>query len=346
MIDPIRDFIEREGLLVLDGGLATELEALGCDLNDPLWSARVLIDDPAVIRAAHRRFLEAGADCIATSTYQATFEGFRARGLDAAATTRLLRDSVDLAISARADFLAGRPASPLGAPPPSNRAAPPTPAPRPVPPSSRPPSPSRPPPLVAASVGPYGAYLADGSEYRGDYGLSAPELYDFHARRWEVLAETEADVLACETTPSVEEVRAYCRLAAVSRRPVWISFQCRDGARLADGTPLETAAALCDAEPHVVAVGVNCVDPRLVVPLVRVARRATEKPILAYPNSGEEWDADAKRWTGPATPMDWARSAAEWRAAGADGVGGCCRVGPGEIAAVRAGAASSQKTVT
>ena len=136
MIDPIRDFIEREGLLVLDGGLATELEALGCDLNDPLWSARVLIDDPAVIRAAHRRFLEAGADCIATSTYQATFEGFRARGLDAAATTRLLRDSVDLAISARADFLAGRPASPLGAPPPSNRAAPPTPAPRPVPPSS------------------------------------------------------------------------------------------------------------------------------------------------------------------------------------------------------------------
>ena len=319
MTDPIRDFLEREGFLVLDGGLATELEALGCDLDDPLWSARVLIDDPAAIRAAHRRFLEAGADCIATATYQATFEGFAARGLDAAATTRLLRDSVELAIAARADFLGGRVApEPDGPPPPAD-----------------PPPPNRPPPLVAASIGPYGAYLADGSEYTGGYDLSAAALYDFHAPRWEVLAETEADLLACETTPSVEETRAYCRLAAVSHRPTWISFQCRDGAHLADGTPLATAVALCDAEPHVVAVGVNCVDPRFVTPLIRAARRATEKPILAYPNSGEAWDADAKRWSGPATPMDWARSAAAWREEGADGVGGCCRVGPAAIAAIR-----------
>ncbi|WP_419858121.1 homocysteine S-methyltransferase [Candidatus Palauibacter irciniicola] len=323
MTDPIRDFIEREGFLVLDGGLATELEALGCDLDDPLWSARALIDDPETIRTAHRRFLEAGADCIATATYQATFEGFAARGSTGGDHPHPAR------VRRRADLgsrgLPRRPTRPWpgGAPPAS-----------------------RPPPLVAASIGPYGAYLADGSEYTGDYGLSAAELYDFHAPRWEVLAETEADVLACETTPSVEETRAYCRLAAVSHRPTWISFQCRDGARLADGTPLENAVALCDAEPHVVAVGVNCVDPRLVVPLVRAARRATEKPILAYPNSGEEWDADAKRWTGPATPTDWARSAAEWRAAGADGVGGCCRVGPAAIAAIRGGAVPSQRTVT
>ncbi|MDE2719839.1 homocysteine S-methyltransferase [Candidatus Palauibacter polyketidifaciens] len=321
MTDPIRDFIEREGFLVLDGGLATELEALGCDLDDPLWSARALIEAPEAIRTAHRRFLEAGADCIATATYQATFEGFASRGLDAAATTRLLRDSVDLAISARADFLGGS-----VAPDPDD-----------LPPAGQPPA-SRPPPLVAASIGPYGAYLADGSEYTGDYGLSAAELYDFHAPRWEVLAETEADVLACETTPSVEETRAYCRLAAVSHRPTWISFQCRDGARLADGAPFETAVALCEAEPHVVAIGVNCVDPRLVAPLIHAARRATGKPILVYPNSGEEWDAEAKRWTGPATPLDWARSAAEWRREGADGVGGCCRVGPAEIAAIRADA--------
>ncbi|MCY3698488.1 MAG: homocysteine S-methyltransferase [Gemmatimonadetes bacterium] len=325
MIDPIRDFIEREGFLVLDGGLATELEALGCDLDDPLWSARALIDESEAIRTAHRRFLEAGADCIATATYQATFEGFASRGLDAAATTRLLRDSVDLAILARADFLGGG-----VAPDPDDLS-------HDGPPHDGPPPASRPPPLVAASIGPFGAYLADGSEYTGDYGLSAAELYDFHAPRWEVLAETEADVLACETTPSVEETRAYCRLAAVSHRPTWISFQCRDGARLADATALETAVALCDAEPHVVAVGVNCVDPRYVGPLIHAARRATEKPILAYPNSGEAWDAEAKRWTGPATPMDWARSAAEWRREGADGVGGCCRVGPAEIAAIRRG---------
>lgn len=307
MTDPIRDFIEREGFLVLDGGLATELEALGCDLDDPLWSARALIDDPEAIRTAHRRFLEAGADCIATATYQATFEGFRARGLDAADTARLLERAVRLAVSARDEFVADRAIKPVG----------------------------RPRPLVAASVGPYGAYLADGSEYTGDYGLSAAELYDFHASRWEVLADTEADVLACETTPSAEETRAYCRLAAVSHRPTWISFQCCDGARLADGSPLDAAVALCEDEPHVVAVGVNCTDPGLTVSLIGEARRATGKPILVYPNSGEVWDAGAKRWTGPATPMDWTRSAAEWRAAGADGIGGCCRVGPADIAAIR-----------
>lgn len=316
MTDPVRAFLEQEGFLVLDGGLATELETLGCDLNDPLWSARTLLDDRDAVRAVHRRYLEAGADCIATATYQATFEGFAARGIDAADTARLLRAAVDLAVSARDDFLAAR--SP---PPDLGPSAPP---------------PSRPPPLVAASIGPYGAFLADGSEYRGDYGLSAAELYDFHAPRWEVLADTGADVLACETTPSLDEARAYCRLAAVSHRPTWISFQCRDGAHLADGTPLETAAALCDTEPHVVAVGVNCVDPRFTTPLIQAARRATGKPILVYPNSGEGWNAETKRWTGPATPVDWARNAAEWQRAGADGVGGCCRVRPSAVAAIHA----------
>ena len=312
MTDPIRDFIEREGVLVLDGGLATELETMNCDLDDPLWSARALIDESDAIRAAHRRFLEAGADCIATATYQATLQGFAARGLDASDTARLLAQAVRIAVSARDAFMAGR----------ASGAAEPE---------------GRPRPLVAASVGPYGAFLADGSEYRGDYSLSAAELYDFHVPRWEILAETRADVLACETTPSVEETRAYCRLAAVSHYPAWISFQCRDDAHLADGSPLEAAVALCEAEPHVVAVGVNCVDPRLVAPLIRTARRATEKPILVYPNSGEEWDAETKRWTGPATPIDWSRSATEWRREGADGVGGCCRVGPAEIAAIRKG---------
>ena len=320
MTDPIRAFLEREGFLVVDGGLATELEALGCDLSDELWSARALLDAPDAVRAVHRRYLEAGADCIATATYQATFEGFAARGLDASDTARLLERSVEIAVSARDEFVADRTA---GVAEPTDRLR----------------------PLVAASVGPYGAFLADGSEYRGDYGLSAAELYDFHARRWEVLAETEADVLACETTPSVEETRAYCRLAAVSHRPTWVSFQCRDGAHLADGTPVEAAVALCDAEPHVVAVGVNCTDPGLTVSLIEAARRATGKPILVYPNSGEAWDAEAKCWTGAANPVDWARSAAEWRAAGADGVGGCCRVGPSAIAAIRAGTASPPRTV-
>ena len=328
MTDPIRAFLERAGFLVLDGGLATELERLGCDLSGELWSARALVDAPGTIRAVHRRYLEAGADCIATATYQATFDGFAALGLDAQATARLLRDAVGLAVAARAEFLEGAPAP--GSRPPSSG-----------PPRSRPPR-SRPPTLIAASIGPYGAFLADGSEYRGDDGLSAADLYDFHAPRWEVLSETEADILACETTPSLRETQAYCRLAAVSHRATWISFQCRDRGHLADGTPLEAAIALCDAEPHVVAVGVNCTDPRLTSSLIEAARRATRKPLLVYPNYGESWDAEARRWTGSTNPVDWGRSAAEWRSAGADGAGGCCRVGPAEIAAIRAAAQSWQ----
>ena len=311
MTDPIRASLERQGFLVLDGGLATELEALGCDLNDPLWSARALLGDREAVRTAHRRFLEAGADCIATATYQATFEGFGARGLDARETVRLLRAAVEVAVSARDGFWAdlSMPAGRLR-------------------------------PLVAASIGPYGAFLADGSEYRGDYGLSAAELYDFHAPRWEILAETEADLLACETTPSLEETRAYCRLAAVAHRPAWISFQCRDGAHLADGTPAR--------------------DRRLPVrrgtPRRRRGRELRRSGLRFLPHNGgaggdleadprlpqlrEAWDAEAKRWTGPATPLDWARSAMEWRSEGADGVGGCCRVGPAAIAAIRSGALS------
>ena len=255
--------------------------------------------------AAHSRFLEAGADVIATATYQATVAGFRKRGLARDEAEDVLRGAVGLAVSARDAFWA--------CPEVRERRAK---------------------PLVAASVGPYGAYLADGSEYKGDYGLSTAELYDFHARRWEALAGSEADLLACETTPSCEEARAYCRLAADAGCPAWISFQCSGPAALADGTSFEEAVALCHSEPRIVAVGVNCTDPRYVTPLIRAVRRMTSKPVLVYPNSGEVWDADAKRWRGASCP-DWVRRAAAWFGDGAVGVGGCCRVGPAEIAAVR-----------
>ncbi|MFV1988625.1 MAG: homocysteine S-methyltransferase family protein, partial [Gemmatimonadota bacterium] len=149
--------------------------------------------------------------------------------------------------------------------------------------------------------------------------------------RWEILADTGADMLACETTPSIEETHAYCRLAAVSGRPTWVSFQCRDETAIADGTPLESAAAVCDEEPNVVAVGINCTDPGLVDSLLEEARRGTTKPLLVYPNGGEEWDAQARAWVGAATPTDWAARAVDWYDRGAAGIGGCCRVGPSDI---------------
>lgn len=312
--DPLGEILATRGLVFLDGGLATELESLGCDLDDPLWSATALLERPEAVSEVHRRYLEAGADVIATVTYQATFPGLRRRGLSDVEIERVLGAAVELATAERDAFsellTAARPAAGKW--------------------------PGRARPLVAASIGPYGAYLADGSEYRGDYAIGRGDLYDFHAPRWEVLAATPADLLACETTPSAEETAVYCRLAAVSGRPTWVSFQCRDAAHIADGTPLAEVAAMCDEEPNVVAVGVNCTPPALVGPLIDAARRVTEKPILVYPNAGEGWDADSKRWTGARSRIDWAERAVEWARRGAAGIGGCCRTGPGEIAAIRA----------
>jgi len=304
---PITPFLRRQGVMMLDGGLATTLEALGCDLNDELWSARILLEAPETIRRVHRDFLAAGADCISTSTYQATLPGFRRRGLSDAEGAERLRDSVRLAVEVRDEFWSDR----------THRA-------------------DRLRPLVAASVGPYGAYLADGSEYAGDYGIAEEELYAFHRTRWEVLAEGEADLLACETIPSSREAGVLLELLRETPdRWAWLSFSCRDEACLSDGSRLTDVARACDAEPRVAAVGINCTAPELIPALIGEVRRGTEKPILVYPNSGERYDAARKRWAPGPRPVDWEEAAAEWVHLGAAAVGGCCRVGPEEIARMR-----------
>ena len=201
--------LARQGFVLLDGGLATELERRGHDLDDPLWSAKVLLEDPGAIRAAHRTYLDAGADCVITATYQATFQGLAARGVDSSRAEGVLLKAVDLAVRARDDFRAGQ----------ANREG-------------------RLRPVVAAGIGPYGAFLADGSEYRGDYGIGARALADFHRRRLRLLAGSPADMLACETLPSLGEARVLAALAReTTAKPVWFSFTCRDEGHLSDGTP-------------------------------------------------------------------------------------------------------------
>lgn len=305
--NPLDSFLSRQGVIVLDGGLATTLERHGADLRDDLWSAKLLLEEPDLIRRAHAEFLEAGADCIATAGYQASFPGLAKRGLDEASSRKVLRLSVQLAIEAR-DAFWGQ----LG-----NRRA-------------------RLRPLVAASVGPYGAYLADASEYRGDYAVSDEELYDFHLPRWRLLAETEADILACETIPSHREVRVLLEvLHETPGRWAWLSFSCRDEAHLADGTPLTDIGGLCRRYDGVAALGVNCVRPEWTAALVVQLRRAWGKLVLAYPNSGEVYDADRKSWSNTASRFEWSRGVRDWIRLGASGVGGCCRVGPGQVREVR-----------
>jgi homocysteine S-methyltransferase len=297
--------------VVVDGALATELEARGCDLEDALWSAKVLLEQPQLIKQVHRDYFDAGAAVAITASYQATPQGFAQRGISEAEALELVALSVRLADEARREYLAGNPgAGPL---------------------------------LIAGSVGPYGAYLADGSEYRGDYVLSRSEFMEFHRPRIAALVEAGVDLLACETLPSFPEAEALLALVGEFDVESWFTFTLRDGGHISDGTPLADVARLVGAQPRVAAIGVNCVPLDLVSPSLEALRKATDTPLIVYPNSGESYDPVTKTW-GPAAG-DSSEAGGErlasladgfgiWRELGARAVGGCCRTTPRDIAAV------------
>jgi homocysteine S-methyltransferase len=288
------DAINR-GTVVLDGGLSNQLADQGQDLSGELWSARLLAERPDQIVAAHTAYLRSGARVLISASYQASFGGFERRGVDSRTAARLLRDSV--ALARRASESEGVPA------------------------------------WVAASVGPYGATLADGSEYRGRYGLTVRELERFHRPRLEALAAAGPDVLAMETIPDIDEAEGLLAAASGLGVPAWLSYTI-DGRATCAGQPLEEAFAVAAGNDQVAAVGVNCCDPRDVRDAVEIAARVTGKPVVVYPNSGERWDATARRWRG--SSVFGPELVQSWRTAGASLIGGCCRVGPAEIAAIAA----------
>ena len=299
MIDPLKPFFDHRGVAVLDGGLATELERRGFALDDPLWSATALIEAPALVAAVHRDYLEAGADVITTATYQATLPGLAARGLSAREAEAVILSGVTIARAARDAH--------------------------------------RPHALVAASLGSYGAFLADGSEYRGGYGLGVEALVNWHRARLRLLESSGADLLAFETIPSLPEVEAIAALLAEhDGPPAWISFQARNAELLADGAPIEVAASIAERASRVIAVGVNCVAPSLVMPLLARLATATSKHLAAYPNRGDVWDAASRSWIGGNAAIDFAALAPAWRGAGARLIGGCCRTTPDDIRAFAA----------
>jgi homocysteine S-methyltransferase len=274
-------------VVVLDGGLATELERRGNDLSSPLWSAQLLVERPDEIVAAHASFRDAGAQVAITASYQASLSGFAEAGHHDVDAAQLLRRSVALARTAMGS---------TG--------------------------------WVAASIGPYGATLADGSEYRGDYGLTVAELRRFHRPRLETLAESGADVLALETIPCLTEVEALVAELDRVDVPAWLSVTC-DRDRTRAGEPARDAFAMAADCTSVFAVGVNCTDPADAFALVSLAAEVTDRPVVVYPNSGERWDARERTWTG--SKRFAVADVRSWVAAGARLVGGCCRVGPEEI---------------
>ncbi|KAL9240825.1 hypothetical protein vseg_015002 [Gypsophila vaccaria] len=317
------DFFAKSGngYAILDGGLATELERHGADLNDPLWSAKCLINSPHLIRRVHLDYLDAGANIIISASYQATIQGFQEKGLSSAEGEALLIRSVEIAREAR-DIYNDR--CTKGSYDVSEKET----------------DVKRRPILVAASVGSYGAYLADGSEYSGDYGESVTleTLKDFHRRRVQVLAGSGADLIAFETIPNKLEATAYTEILEEEdvSIPAWFSFSSKDGINVARGDSILECAAIADACKYVAAVGINCTPPRYIHDLISAIRKATDKPIVIYPNSGETYDGISKQWvkTTGQTEEDFVSYVRKWHEAGTSLVGGCCRTTPNTIRAI------------
>ncbi|KAK0581190.1 hypothetical protein LWI29_011172 [Acer saccharum] len=316
------DFLRQAGgAAVIDGGLATELESHGADLNDPLWSAKCLLSSPHLIHRVHLDYLEAGADIIITASYQATIQGFEAKGFSKEEGETMLKKSVEIACEARDTYYERCSESSCDVTGDGKILKH-----RPI--------------LVAASVGSYGAYLADGSEYSGYYGdaIKLETLKDFHRRRVQVLVESGPDLIAFETVPNKLEAQAYAELLEEEdiRIPAWFSFNSKDGNNVVSGDSLVECASIAESCKKVVAVGINCTPPRFIHGLISAIKKVTTKPILIYPNSGEFYDATIKEWvqnTG-VSDEDFVSYVNNWRKAGASLVGGCCRTTPNTIRAI------------
>ena len=286
--------------LLIDGGLSNVLEAGGYDLNHHLWTAKLLDENPEAIVNAHLAYLKAGAQCITTASYQASVPGFMAIGYTQEQAENLILKSVQLAEAAikkahQQALLVAKP-------------------------------------IIAASIGPYGAYLADGSEYRGNYGITDQVLQEFHQDRLHLLSNSNADCLACETIPSFQEIKVLSKLLERIEKPAWVSFSCKDEGHLNDGSPLQRAAALFAKHPSVFAVGVNCTHPKYISKIIKTLKDCIgDKKVIIYPNSGEAYHAGTKSWMGLSDPEQYVTMAKEWLGLGADLIGGCCRIGTEHI---------------
>jgi len=312
-MERLRDLLNKRRVLILDGGFATELERYGLDLNHELWSARALIEHPEKVRQVHLDYLNAGADLLLSGTYQASVAGFMRYGLDKKTSLALLETGVRLAFEARDIWVSGRelPEDEL--------------------------------PLIGASIGPYGAYLANGAEYTGKYPEGAEFLYRFHEERLLAFLAASPDFLAFETCPNLTEIAVYMELLdKYPRVPAILSLSCGTPDSLVSGAPLADAVRLADQSDQVVAVGVNCCAPQLAAQVLANMATLTRKPLLAYPNRGENWDSINKCWIDQHNVLNLADTVVGWAKQGLAIVGGCCRTDPAFIAQLAAALKTSE----
>ena len=305
-MNPLETILQHQKVLIIDGAFGTELERKGYDINDSLWSAKFLMEKPEAIAEVHLDYLKAGSDCITTASYQASFEGFMKRGMSEAEAKALIQFSVKIAQNVRDTFWENE----------QNHL-------------------KREKPLVAASVGPYGAYLADGSEFRGNYGLSVEALMDFHQKRLATLIEAKPDLLACETMPCLIEVRALCKLLeAFPTMCAWVSFSAKDGIHINSGESVRECAAFLETQKQIVAIGINCTAPQYIESLIDEIKAVSSKPIIVYPNGGSTYNALTKTWDGLSKSSSYGKMAYTWFQKGARVIGGCCQTTPEDIAQI------------
>lgn len=303
--NPIASLLKQKNYIIVDGALASELQRRGCDLNDSLWSAKVLIEQPTLISQVHYDYFKAGADCAITASYQATPLGFSQKGIGLAQSIELIQKSVTLAQQAKQRYLNEiKQEKPL---------------------------------LIAGSVGPYGAYLANGSEYTGNYKLSESQFIHFHRERIQALIDAKVDLLACETLPSFAEIKALTKLIAqYSTITCWFSLTLQDANHLSDGTPLTSVIEYLNKVDQVVSIGVNCIALEKVTAALATFHKLTSKPLIVYPNSGEQYDPITKQWhKNHQHNCTFTNQLASWIRLGAKLIGGCCQTTPEDIVEIR-----------
>lgn len=302
-MNKIEEILKNQKIVIADGATGTELERKGYDIKDSLWSAKFLMDNPQVICEVHRDYLDAGSDCITTLSYQATFEGFMKKGLSEDEAKKIIESSVKLAIDTRDEFWNNLDNK-------DNRAK----------------------PLVAASIGPYGAFLADGSEFTGNYGLNEDELVSFHQKRMKTIIDANPDILACETVPCLMEAKAYVKLLEqFPNTQAWISFSAKDGKHINSGESIKECAKYLDAQKQIAAIGINCTAPQYIESLIQEIKEVSTKPIIVYPNGGAVYDGLTKTWSTQANNSTYGKMAQMWYEKGASIIGGCCQTTPSDI---------------
>lgn len=301
----VENILKQYPVVILDGALGTELENRGCNINDSLWSSKVLMDNPELIKGIHKDYFEVGADCAISATYQATIEGFIDKGMTEEEAVQLMKKAVQIAIDARDEFWLENKSN------------------------------NRPKPFVAAAVGPYGAYLIDGSEFKGGYKVSEDELVEFHRERIAILVESGADILACETIPCLLEAKALVKvLKDFPNVYAWIAFSAKDGLHVSNGESIAECAAYLEQQKQIAAIGINCSSPKYVDSLITEIKNNSSKPIVVYPNSGEMYDVVSKTWDEQCSVSNFGGYAKRWYELGATLIGGCCRTKPSDIAEI------------